>query len=332
MRKSNSIRGVASLAVFLAFAPTVLLAQADPVDRPVSVSCVPGFSSNGPISYSTTTNFSLNIIGGLNRRVYGCEIGSVLNINKEEMVGFQISGVTNIVGTDLLGCHVAGVCNVVANHASYVQIAGVLNYANSNEGVQLSVINFSREITGAQVGVINVAHRITGAQVGVVNIAREMYGAPIGLVNLVANGQFHINVWADETALANVGVKMGSKRVYTVIAYGYKPIGEVATNKFGAGIGVHLPKNALFADIDYIHYNVAEDIIPFASEGNMLTKLRFTGGWQIGPKLAITAGPVISLWHSDTWNGEDARMFGLLLGDFDETDIWLGFSVGVQLL
>ncbi len=384
MRNSESVRILAVIIMAL-FMPSVILAQADPVDRPISVSCVPGFSSNGPTSYSVTTNFSINILGGLNRRVHGCEIGGLFNIEKEEVIGFQAAGVGSFVGADLVGAQIAGVVNVVGGYASGfqaagvgnfvgsdfagfqgagvfnmvvgdfdvaqvagvaniaegevrgVQIAGPFNFAEGNSGVQIAVVNISGEVIGGQIGVVNIARKVTGFQLGLVNVAEEMTGVPLGLVSIVGNGQFHVNAWFDETSILNVGLKCGSKHAYTVVEYGINPLGDYANNKLGLGVGGHIPADPLFVDIDAVGYSVVEGILPVTeTRSSLLARLRVTGGWQISPKLAVTLGPTLNVWHSTEEDGSDIPLFDLLIyehqGENTWTRIWAGFSVGVQLL
>jgi hypothetical protein len=386
MRNSGSVR-ILVLIVMVLFMPSVISAQADPVDRPISVSCVPGFSSNGPTSYSVTTNFSLNILGGLNRRVHGCEIGGLFNIEKEDVIGFQAAGVGSFLGTDLIGAQIAGVTNVVGGYASGfqaagvgnfvgsdfagfqgagvfnvvggdfdvvqfagvanlalgevrgVQIAGPFNFAEGNRGVQIAVVNICGEVTGGQIGVVNIARKVTGFQLAVVNVAEEMTGAPLGLVSIVGNGQFHVNAWVDETSILNVGIKCGAKHIYTVLEYGINPLGDYANNKLGLGIGGHIPADPLFVDIDAVGYNVVEGLLPVTETGSsLLARLRVTGGWQITPKVAVTLGPTLNVWHSTQWDGEDIPIIGLPLYSHERdvsgpwSNIWLGFNVGVQLL
>ena len=368
VRNSESVR-ILVIIIMALFMPSVISAQADPVDRPISVSCVPGFSSNGPTSYSVTTNFSLNILGGLNRRVHGCEIGGLFNIEKEEVIGFQAAGVGSFVGADLVGAQIAGVSNVVGGYATGFQAAGVGNFVGSDftgfqaagvfnvvggdfdvvqvagvanlalgevRGVQIAVLNISGEVTGGQIGVVNIARKVTGGQLGLVNVAEEMTGVPLGLVSIVGNGQFHVNAWFDETSILNVGLKCGAKHAYTVIEYGFNPLGDYANNKLGLGVGGHIPFDPLFVDIDAVGYGVVEGILPVTETGSsLLARLRVTGGWQITPKVALTLGPTLNVWHSTQWDGPNIPIFSVPLGDFDEahyTDLWLGFSLGVQLM
>ncbi|NLI98028.1 hypothetical protein GX441_05130, partial [bacterium] len=49
----------------------------------------------------------------------------------------------------------------------------------------------------------------------------------------------------------------------------------------------------------------------------------------------IFAGPTLNVWNSAQFDGETIPSFGLFLGDYDGqnfyTDIWLGFSLGIEV-
>jgi len=195
--------------------------------RPVSVSFVPGLSTNGTEFENVTSAFSLNIIGGSIGSVRGCELGGVFNIERHDMFGYQGAGVFSIVGGRVGGLQQAGVFNIVDGRSEGVQQAGVFNIVGSSfTGVQQAgVINVvDNEFGGAQMaGVVNVVGEgFTGAQLagvanvtgngflgaqlagvanvageqlaglqmsGVVNIADEFNGAQVGLVNITDRGR-----------------------------------------------------------------------------------------------------------------------------------------------
>jgi hypothetical protein len=210
-------------AVLVLFAGSVAVAKAGPRQytyRPVSISFVPGFSTNGPEARNVSSSFSLNIIGGSIGRVRGAELGGVFNIDEDEALGYQSAGVFNIVdggfgglqqagvfsivgggfvgvqqagvinvaSGGFVGAQMAGVVNVVGGSFAGAQMAGVANVAGDGfSGAQLSgVVNVAGEqLSGVQLaGVVNVADEFSGAQIGLVNIAGEGHGLQLGLVNI----------------------------------------------------------------------------------------------------------------------------------------------------
>jgi hypothetical protein len=195
------------------------------VYRPVSVSIVPGFSTNGPAAEYFRSNLSLNVIGGSLGQLEGVELGGVFNIEDGDVYGYQAAGVFNMVGGVFGGAQQAGVFNIVEQNMIAYQAAGVFNIAGGGFGgvQQAGVFNIvDDEFSGAQTagvvnvvgggfvgaqlagvanvaggwstgaqlaGVVNVAERMSGLQLsGVVNAADEFSGAQIGLVNITGRG------------------------------------------------------------------------------------------------------------------------------------------------
>lgn len=371
--------------ISLSIIPLLLSAQADSIYRPISASCVPGISSNGFPGTNVATNFSFNVLGGINAGVVGFELGSLLNINAKDMIGLQISGITNFTGGNVSGVqiagvnnfvigdvnvtHLAGVFNVALGKVNGAQLAGVFNIAGGqvkgaqlagvfnlavggvlgaqlagplnisigDAPVQLGVTNIETGQTFTQLGVANIAVKSRGLQLGVFNFAAEQEGVPIGIVSVAGDGWYHLNLWADETAPVSVGFKMGSKYIYNIYTYGYNPLGDTKHSRFGLGLGTRIPFDPFYVDVDAIAYQMNEGISPWGNINgyNGLSQLRIMAGLSILPGLRIFAGPTLNVWNSTEFDGETIPSFGLFLGDFDSqdfyTDIWLGFSLGVEV-
>jgi hypothetical protein len=397
------MKPVRLFAAALVLSTGALTAKENPgqyIHRPVSISFVPGFSTNGSQARDVSSNFSLNIIGGCLGRLHGVELGGVFNIEEEEVLGYQAAGAVNVLGGDFGGLQQAGAANVVGGEFAGVQQAGVLNvvagdmlilqqagavnivggdFAGVQQagavnvvggdggvlqmagavniagqdfagvqmagavniaaeylgGLQLSTVNIAEEFSGAQVGVVNIAGTGRGLQLGVVNIAEEM-DVPIGLVSIVENGQFHVNAWASEFSLANIGIKTGSRTIYNVFTLGWQPDGDSNRLLAGLGIGGHIALDRLFVDIDAVGHSVYRGTGSFEEGGGgLLSSLRLTGGWQLTDMLAVTAGPTLSVWVSDADNGSEIPFYDLPLYRYDgdvKVRIWPGFTVGLQLL
>src|SRR4051812_18463122 len=82
--------------------------QSKNIYTPVRISFVPGLSTQGKNDIYTTSNFSLNILGGITGSVQGVELGSLFNINKGNMQGVQHAGWFNITGGFVNGVQMAG--------------------------------------------------------------------------------------------------------------------------------------------------------------------------------------------------------------------------------
>lgn len=193
-------------------------------DRSVQVSLVPGLSSSGKMNAANSNIFSLNIIGGYSGEVNGIEIGSVVNIVKQNVNGLQISGFSNLVGGKLNGIQVAGNFNITLNEIQGSQIAGFANIARhemngtqisgfanissgSTNGIQAAgYVNIGSKISGSQfAGFANIGYKeskgvqvagfynhlnglMKGVQIaGFLNYAKKLSGMQIGVFNYVAD-------------------------------------------------------------------------------------------------------------------------------------------------
>lgn len=317
--------------------------------RAVNIAFVPGLSSGGTSSFAHTHNLSLNIIAGGGAALEGFELGSVLNLRRDWVVGAQIAGVANLGGGDLRGLQLAGVGNWTGGHAEALraagvgnwtggdfrglEIGGVGNWANGSvrgaqiagavnvagddvrgaqisgaanvaggdvRGAQISVVNIGGVVRGAQIGVINIASRVDGLQLGVVNVAERSDGASIGLVNAIRHGHRAAEVWASDIVPATIGVKFGSKHVYSMFAVGASD--ELV--HFGAGLGVHAPRQSYYVDIDVASYSLFEHDFG-QTEWDQLAQLRAMVGVPVTTDLAIFAGAQVSMLIDYDFNPGD---------------------------
>ena len=187
---------------------------------------------------------------------------------------------------------------------------------------------------------VNVATgAVSGTQIGVVNYAEDV-DAPIGLVSVVRKGQFHLNLWADETSAANVGIKLGSRYLYGILAAGTS-VGTTSNGRqrwsTGFGLGGHIPVE--LPALSFVNVELLARDVWYGGDIDdrdgplMLSSLRLNGGWQILPRLAIVAGPTLNVSVSETDRG-GFGLFGettsLHDGDDVHVDLWPGFFAGLQ--
>ncbi len=368
MTQKHVLSAIVVAVVALAIAQHAVVAK-EYSYRPASVSFFPPLSTNGIEAGKVSSNFSLNMIGGYLGRLSGVELGGVFNVELDDAIGYQAAGAVNVVGRDFTGVQQAGAVNVVGGDVRILQMAGAVNVAAGNvvgaqmagavsvagsdvTGAQISgavnlagglahglqmagAVNIANEFSGAQIGVVNIAGEGRGLQLGVVNIADDV-DVPIGLVSIVRNGQFHVNVWASEASLVNVGVKTGSRAIYNVFALGLRPAGDSTRLMAGLGIGGHIMFTPFFLDIDATGYNVYSPPDWFGPEElNLLSKLSFTGGWQVNDFLAVTAGPTVNVWVSDREDGAAIPLYDAPIFRYEGNPfvrIWPGFTIGLQLL
>ena len=93
----------------------------------VQFSILPSIGTNGLLNTSTTVDYSLNLLGGLNAGVRKAEFGAFLNMNIDSVKYFQSAGFMNIVGGHQEGIQCAGFSNL--NNASFegAKLAGFSN-------------------------------------------------------------------------------------------------------------------------------------------------------------------------------------------------------------
>jgi len=107
--------------------------------RPAQISFLPFLGTNLKLSGSIVNKFSLNILCGYSYGVDGVEIGSLLNINKNDVRGIQISGLGNITGRNTKGIQIAGFFNHNLGKFKGIQISGYYNYViDTIQGAQIS--------------------------------------------------------------------------------------------------------------------------------------------------------------------------------------------------
>jgi hypothetical protein len=204
--------------------------------------------------------------------------------------GIELGGGLNVVRGDVRGLQLAGLGNVIGGGVNGLQLAPVFNGASS--------------IDGAQIGLVNAAGKVSGVQVGLVNIAEEA-DVSIGLLTLAKNGRHAIEAWASDMAGANVGVKLGAKRTYSLLTVG----GTQDRLFVGAGLGVHTPRGRYYFDTDFLVYEEIENGLDLTDDA--IAQLRFAFGWPITSSVAVFGGAAVTT--AVTWNGppdENLSPFG----------------------
>lgn len=206
------------ITLFAAFAGLSLAAVAQET-RPFQISFLPNVGTNGNPENRYVNNLSINILAGLNEGVAGVELGSILNLDNQDVKYAQLGGVANLVGGNNTGIQLAGVLNGTKGNVAGVQMAGVTNLAaesagiqaaginnvtkNSSSGIQMGgisnftgdiqkglqlagVANYSKTMKGIQMaGVFNHTVYLKGVQFsGVLNQAHSVNGLQLGIINI----------------------------------------------------------------------------------------------------------------------------------------------------
>lgn len=167
----------------------------DEFSRNTQVSFLPFIGTNKLMSGNVYNKYSFNILGGYSKGTSLAEIGSVFNVDKENVHGIQLAGVFNIVGDSIMGVQMAGLLNASGKNVYGLQASGGIN-ANigTTEGAQFAgLLNMNwKEAKGAQfagLGNLNVNGYRGGSFAGLLNANRKsVTGIQIaGLLNITGD-------------------------------------------------------------------------------------------------------------------------------------------------
>ncbi|MCK6551488.1 caspase family protein [Myxococcota bacterium] len=300
---------------------------------PVDVGLFPPLSMAAAADAPVRTNFSFGLVLAADARVDGLALGALGSWIDDALVGAQISGAFNHAGAGTSGAQISGAVNVT-DHLDGVQVAGAVNVAGDVRGLQTSgLVNAADEISGAQVGIINVGGEVTGAQIGLVNVSSKIRGPAIGLVNYSSDdGWVKPTLFASDTGLASVGLRVSSSTLYTMFAVSTSMPWNLDAWGYGLALGGRIPlSETLHLDIDGSAWSVHEDRTS-AEAGELLSTTRVLLGWQITPGLAIYAGPSL---HTLTELRDRLTPANLAPSyawkPSDDVRMWVGGTIGLEL-
>ena len=311
------------LAVILS---TPVFAEEEYAVVPINISLIPAVSINGPAGYKTINYVQLNVVAGYADMLKGTALG-VVSIIGEDAYGMQ-AGVANWVNRDLVGVQ-SGVANWVSRDLTGLQ-AGVANVVLGKAvGLQAGVVNYATNLRFAQAGVVNVTGTARGIQLGVVNVAVENEGIPLGLVSIVLKGgQTHAQTWYDEMGLINLALIHGTRTVYNIYTAAVDSKFEDAAA--GLGMGVHIPLQQLFLNIEGIGSGVAT-LGNLFDQGELLARARIYLGYNF-EFLSFIGGA--SLNYLTRLNDTDISLEPFHAYEFgfssDKHRFWPGLFLGVQ--
>lgn len=260
--------------------------------------------------------------------VRGLQAGAV-NFAGGGLRGLQVSAV-NYVNDSAIGLQTAAV-NIARGGFGGLQV-GAANFGFAESfGGQLGVINVGGDVTGAQIGVLNIAKSVTGTQIGLINIAQTS-SAPVGLISVITQGKFNVAAWANETSVANLALKAGSRHVYSLLVGSLNPRGGTY---LGAGLGLGV--RAFFGERWYGELEgTCQSLLPTRPATPMFLSadLRLNVGYQLFERFSVFAGPQLqTLVAFDSTNSSTLR--ALSPWGFDPSSsvrLVPGVVVGVQVL
>ena len=302
----------------------------------------------------------LNVSG---RDLNGFQVAAGINATGRSVRGFQGAGGGNFAGRNLQGLQITSGLNLVGGNvlSQSLQIAAGLNIAGNLEGTQISaatnialgwdqeanipytgtqisMVNIAHGDIDTQIGLLNIAGHVRTSQVGLLNVSGRMSGIPIGLISFVKNNPLHLQLWGSDTEVANLGVRLGSRHVYSLLMVGSYPHGDLGRWSSGFGIGGHIPLGVrLFLNVDFITRGVAytdesRKDTWWYDERTVLNKLRLAFGWEQHKWFSVFGGVSLNFLVSDRWDTSDFGYgFDHVYREDDTTvRVWPGFFAGVQ--
>lgn len=339
--------------------------------RPVQFSVTPGLSSNGKMNAQVVNNFSFNIFGGYSGGVNGMELAGLFNIDKKTVQYLQIAGLSNIVGGSMIGLQIGGLHNTVLDSVAGLQVGGINNFVKSRiAGVQIGglynhvgdnmkgaqvagLVNFvNRTTKGIQIGgignvstyqvngvqiasVFNYTRRLKGVQIGLINIADTSNGYSIGLINIVYHGYHKISLYTNEVLEANIALKSGNRKLYSILLAGANTKSTALTYSFGYGLGKEIPFSKRFGmnlelSSQYLYLG-SWDYLNLLNRANLHLHIKF------GKVFSIFAGPSYSMYTSNQPEGIPDYKYPIPPSSSHTYDFggywkgWFGWNVGINL-
>jgi hypothetical protein len=287
----------------------------------------------------------------------GAQLSSVANV-AGEVIGVQISGYLNLSRGPVSGAQVSdanwalgrvrGAQMGMVNYASaatgfqgaLVNVAGdvrgaqfsLVGVARNFAGAQIGLVNIGGDVTGAQIGLVNVARRARGLQLGLINLAEELDGAPVGLLSVARDGEHRLLLLGDERGVSSLDLLLGSRWFHGVLLGGLQPVGRGSGPRwwYGAGFGVHFPRNRWALDVDLLG---TRQVGP--GDTGYLSTLRVLFGYRLLPRLELVGGPTANFFLSGPDGREPDTGLGLDRGiapsDTRRGRVWLGFALGLRI-
>jgi hypothetical protein len=297
--------------------------------------------SYGPVAGAQVAGYNL-AMGGLR----GAQVGWIASVASGEIRGAQVSlanvgkgnfrgaqvGLANVAHGTMAGAQI-GLANVMRaqgdTHGAQVGLANVTTGGGTRDAASVGLVNVARKQRGVQIGLVNVADEIDGVQVGLVSFARKNRGASIALFPVVLDGENHLTMDWSSTSMANLGFKLGTRRIYAALSVGMTRDTDPDGARYYAcsfGIGVHvLPREQrFFLDVDAVGTSFGAPS-PAREAHRNLGSLRVLAGYAIARRLAIVAGPTLNVLTA--WDGDDRRPRGVSFAE----QVWTSGGTTVRL-
>ena len=285
-----------------------------------------------------------NLVGG---DVEGVQATVGANLAARDLRAWQVAVGANFVGGNVRseGLQTAVGPNIARNlEGTQLSVAAniALNQCQeaniSYAGTQISMVNIAPGMIGTQIGLLNIAGHVQTSQVGLLNVSGRMSGIPIGLISFVKDNPLHLQLWGSDTEAANLGVRLGSRHVYSLLMVGSYPHGDLGRWSSGFGIGGHIPlRKQLFLNVDFLTRGVvytdeSREDAGWYDEHTVLNKLRLAFGWERHKWFSVFGGVSLNFLVSDRRDSSDFgyRFDRVYRRDDTTVRVWPGFFAGVQ--
>lgn len=290
--------------------------------------------------------------------ISGLQAAGIANIAKEDVEGLQAAGAFNFAGADIYGLQAAGGANVALGNieglmasggvnvarqdASGLLISGGLNIANNLEGASISGgANVARNLTGLQIaGFLNASQTATGLQIGLINVAREFEGVPIGLISYYGNGRKNIDVRFSDGGFTDIGLTLGTHRVYNSAIFGYNTL--LDRDVYRVGLAVGLEKNiqdsfenwrneTMYVNQEFAVTHQFEN--EWSRDLNLIYSYKFLIGKRFSDGFSLYGGPTFNAQITRVNTAEDYTWYSLWSPEWKGRDyqFWVGFTAGIRL-
>ena len=282
-------------------------------------------------------------INGSRDGLDGLFVAGGLNITERNASGLYAAGIGNIAGQNLDGMIISGVFTASKGSISGFAVSGISNSSQTMDGLAAAgLLNVSRKMSGMQAAPINIARSASGVQIGLINLAREFEGAPVGLISLYGNGRKNVDVRFSDAGFTDVGINLGTYRVYNMLFAGYNPFLERDVYRVGVAVGLEKPMSDAFRNVTDSSLFINQEISyahhfegSWSWDKNGIWSYKYLLGKRFGNGLSLYGGPSLNMQivRTSIEGAEDYTWYSLWSpsGHGRDYRFWVGFTAGVRL-
>lgn len=296
-------------------------------------------------------NASLGSISGLQasgianvarKDVKGLQATGGINFAGEAISGLQAAGGANIALKNIEGLMAAGAVNISLGNAGGIFASGLMNVANNAEGIVFTGgANIANNLTGVQIaGLLNASQKATGVQIGLINVAKEFQGVPVGLISFYGNGRKNIDTRFSVGGFTDIGITLGTHRVYNSLLLGYNTLLNRNVYRFGLAVG--LEKNisdsfknwkseSVFVNQEFAVTHQFEE--KWSDKLNLIYSYKYLFGKRFNNGFSMYAGPSLNAQISRVQGSEDYTWWSFWSPKRKGRTyrFWVGFTAGIRI-